>query len=307
MAKTDEDWKNFMNSINETGEDVETDDDESTEDETEQEVEEEETEDESKKSKKAAKGDKADESEEDTEEEESDEDDDAEDADKDKGKKSKSDTYKPRLSQFLNEDGSVSVERLEKSYIENSKEAVRLKSENEDVIGKYNTLVEAIKSKPEVAEALFGKEGAKNLTKGQPPEGQQRLDPYSAHIKAQMENQSKKDYNDFADAHPEIATDSDKAKKIGSFLKLFGQQYREENGGEIPSMKQGLEAAYRYYGWGATTEKEKEKAKKKEDVASAAKKKAATVHTSNKKTPVSKQKKSELEGFFAQKLGVKVK
>lgn len=297
MSKEDDDWKAFMDSVDDPDEPVETDPIEDSEDEDSEENDDENTEDKSKKSKKAAKGGKAEDDEE-SDEDDSEEEDDAEDADK--GKKPKTDTYKPRLKQFLNDDGSLDPERIEKSYIENSKETVRINGELQETKEKYDRLVEAIKAKPDAAKILLGEEGAKNLAKGGTSEGQQQLDPITAHVKAQLDNQSKREYKDFVDEHPESVTDPDKAQKIGRFLKIFGEEYREANNGELPSMKNGLEAAYRYYGWDLEISK-------KEEVANAGKKKAATKSTPNKKTPAPKQKKNELEGFFAKKLGVKVK
>lgn len=297
MAKEDDDWKTFMDSIEDADEEVETDDDLESEDETDDDATDDEDEDSKKKSKEAAKGGKKDDDE-DSEEEDPDEDDDAEDADKTK-KSKESDTYKPRLKQFLNDDGSLNAERIEKSYIESSKETVRINGVLEETKGRLDKLLDAIKAKPDVAKALFGEEGAKELAKGTEP-GEKPLDTYSAHIKAQLDNASKREYAEFIDAHPEAVSDPEKARKIGRFLKIFGQEFREENEGELPTMKEGLEAAYRYYGWELETTK-------KDEVAAAAKKAAATRTTPNKKTPASKQKKNELEGFFAKKLGVKVK
>jgi len=295
MAEEDDSWSKFLDSIDEPDEEVETEDELDSEDETDQDDTDEDDK-KSKKSKEAAKGGKA--GDEEDSDDDSEEDDDAEDADKDK-KSKKSDTYKPRLKQFLNEDGSLDAERIEKSYIENSKETVRINGVLEETKGRLDKLLGAIKTKPDIAKALFGEEGAKTLAKGDDPEGQQQLDPITAHVKAKLDNESKREYSDFVDAHPEAVSDPEKSRKIGRFLKIFGQEYREEHEGEFPSMKEGLEAAYRYYGWELeTTEKEK--------VASAAKKTAATRHTPNKKRPASKQKKSDQEQFFAQKLGVKL-
>lgn len=294
MANEDDSWNNFMSSIGEADEEVETPD--SEEDETDEDEPTEDTK-KSKKSKEAAEGGEADDEEE-SDEEDSEEEDEAEKAGKDK--KPKPDTYKPRLEQFLNKDGSVNVERIEKSYIENSKETVRINGLLEETTEKYNRVIEAIKANPEAAKLLLGEDGAKNLAKGGDAEGQKPLDPITAHIKAKMDNESKQEYSDFVEAHPESVSDPEKAQKIGRFLKIFGTEYRESHDGQFPSMKEGLEAAYRYYGW-------KLEIDKKEEVASAAKKLAATKHTANKKTPVTKKKKSDLEGYFSKKLGVKVK
>lgn len=298
MAKEDDDWNNFLNSIDDPDEEVET-----SEDEDENLADDDQGTDKKppKKSKEAPKGDE-DADADDSDDDDSDKDDDADDADagKDskKGKDADADTYKPRLKQFINDDGSVDIQKLETAHIESSKEGVRLNTVLEETNEKYNRLLDAIKAKPEAAKLLFGEEGAKDLAKGK-PEGQQ-LDPFSRHVKAQIDKQSKQDYTDFVDAHPEAVSDPEKARQIGVFLKRFGRDYPDDNDGELPTMKQGLEAAYRWYGWDLGTTKE-------EDIAVATKKTAATRSTPNKKTPVTKQKKNELEGFFAKKLGVKIK
>lgn len=288
MANEDDPWGKFQASISEPDEEVETDDEELEEDEAD--LDEDESKKDPKKSKKAAEGGEDDPDEEDSDEDESEDDDEADD---------EKSTYKPRLKQFFNKDGSLNAQRIEKSYIENSKETVRLNGEVEKISGQYTQLLEAIKSKPEIAKALFGEEAAKTLIKGKPG-NQPPADPILAHVKAQMDNASKRDYNAFVEKHPEAVSDPAKAKKIGTFLKIYGQEYRESHDGELPTMKEGLEAAYRYYGW-------ETKISKKEEVANAAKKTAATRRTPSTRKPATKAKKNELETFFAGKLGVKVR
>jgi hypothetical protein len=110
-----------------------------------------------------------------------------------------------------------------------------------------------------------------------------------------------KDYNEFVDEHPEATTDEDKAKKIGKFLKRFHRDYADDNDGELPTMKHALETAYRYYGWPLSDDKSQE------EVAHAAKKRASTRQTPQGSKPKKKKDKAtDLETFFAKKLGVKL-
>lgn len=301
MADTDKDWETFMAATKEDPEEVETDDeleDENLEDDDadNDDNQNDSDKDEAKDSDKSKKTDSKK-----TNEAEKDEDtDDDDDSDDDESTEKKTDTYKPRLKQFLNKDGSLSAERIEKSYIENSKETVRVSDELKQLKVNHDQLMAAIAAKPEIAEQLFGKEGAKKLqeTGGKPVNTKDR-DPFIVHLEAQANNLSRKHYQDFVDAHPEAAADPEKAQKIGTFLKTFGAVYREEHEGEIPTMQEGLEAAYRFYGWDLET-------KKKEDVAIAARDTAATRSTSQSKKPASKKKATDMEGFFAKKLGVKL-
>jgi len=296
MAKLDEDWKKFLDATQEEPEEVETDD---SEDEPDDPIEDEENE--------AIDDDES-------EEEDADEDDDSEEEDDSKkakkGKKEKSadDTYKPRLKQFLNDDGSLDAKKIEESYIQSGKQAVTLNKQVEELTESesklrtdYSALLEAIKAKPDIAKALFGADGAKKLVDSPAlTKKTEETNPLLKHLEAQMNNASNKAYEEFIKVHPEAVTDPEKARKIGSFMKIYGQTYREENNGEIASMKDALEAAYKYYGWD-------EKIKTKEDVAIAAKKAATTRSSGNAKKSATKKQAAMGEQFFAQKLGVKLK
>ncbi len=308
MAVSDEDWKNFLDSTELDPDEVETGDD--PEDEPNDPPEEDPKADPKKSTEEE------DEDPDDPEEDPADpkdpkndpEEDDPEEDPKDPKKDS---DYQPRLKQFLKDDGSVDLENLEKSYIESGKQAVKLDTDLKQIRSDYGELLGAIKAKPEVAEALFGKEGAKqilennNIPTGGSPSGGSGSDPVASHpllkhLEAQQANASKREYEEFVEAHPEAVTDPEKARKIGTFLKKHGEIYREENNGEIPSMKASLEEAYRYYGWDLEI-------KKKEDVATAAKRTAATRRTPSAKRAATKKESSMGEQFFANKLGVKLK
>jgi hypothetical protein len=284
MADIDESWKKFEDAVKEDAEEVETDEEDETEDLT-----------------KAPKDKTSESSEE--EEEEDDEDDSEDDSEEPAG-----DTYKPRLKQFLNEDGTLNAEKIEKSYIETGIQSVKLDEKvteltksSEQLRADYNALLNAIKSKPDIAKALFGEEGAKKLADStHVAEEPKETDPLLRHLKAKMNNASTREYNEFVEEHPEAATDPEKARKIGSFMKLYGQHYRDEHDGEIAPMKEALTAAYRFYGWD-------EEIKSKEDLAAAAKKAAATRSSGNARQPKSKNEVQMGAEFFARKLGVKLK
>lgn len=296
MAEEDDNWDNFLSSIGDAPAPVETDDDVA-----EDENDEDQDDDDDKDSKKPPKetGKPADSDDEDDSDDDDSEDEDAEDED-DKGKKKPKDSdYKPRLKQFINDDGSYDVAKSEKAYIASSKEAVRLDTENKEVTNKYAALVKAIKDNPEAAKLLMGEKAAKEFVEAK-AEDDQPVDPLLRHVKATLDKQSRKEYDEFTEKYPETVTDPERVQKIGKFLNRFGRDYAEDNDGELPTMKEALEAAYRYHGWPLEITEE-------ERVAAAAKKTAATRRTPNKKTPTVAKKKNELEGFFAAKLGVKVK
>lgn len=292
-GKKDEDWDKFIESTKLPPEEVETDD--------ELEDEPEEAEEDSKKQPDKS----GDEASKDPDPEEDSEEDDSKEEDEDEGKKKTpvDNAYQPRLKQFFNTDGSLNVEKLEKSYIDSGLQAVELNKKVEQAEANYNGLLDAIKAKPDVAKALFGDEGTKKLTEGQPTgktDGDAMQHSLLQHLEATMTNKSKAEYESFVEANPESVTDPEKVRKIGEFLKLHGAVYRKEHNGEIPGMKDSLEAAYRYHGW------DLEK-KDKEDVATAAKKIAATRTTPQGKRQTTKKEVSEGEQFFAKKLGIKLK
>lgn len=300
MAISDEDWRKFVDATEEDSEEVETDD--KSEDENDDDAKGDDKDD-TKKSKQD-EGDADDDSGEDDKKSDSEEDDD------DDKKKSQDDSYKPRLKQFLNDDGTLNAEKIEKSYVESGKQAVELNGKLEESNKNYSDLLGAIKANPKAAILLFGEEAAKKFINDDSIQtgsnandkgtGDLSQNPLIRHLSAQMTRTSKSEYNDFVKAHPESVTDPEKARQIGVFLKQHGAIYREENDGEIPSMKESLEAAYRYYGWDLEI-------KNKNDVANAAKNSAATRATPQGGHKASKKEVSQGEQFFAQKLGVKLK
>lgn len=298
MAVSDDEWKKFLDSTEEDPDEVETDDE--LEDETDDDTE-------GKDKKTPKKPDVDDEEELDDEEDDSDDDDSDEEEDDDK-----SDSYKPRLKQFIKKDGTYNLEAIEKSYVDNSKETLNVTERLTQSDENYKSLLGAIKANPEAAKLIFGEDGAKKLMSdgsiapqksgGGSADSNAAIEnhPLLQHLKAQIDNSSRKDYNDFVEAHPDAVTDPDKAKKIGDYLKIHGQVYRAEHNGEMPSMKESLEAAYRYNGWDLET-------KTKEEVAAAAKKTAGTRSTPQGKKKASKKAATQGAEFFAKKLGVKLK
>lgn len=290
MAVDEQDWSNFLDSTKESDEVVENDDTSEDEDQEEENGGAGGSSDDDKSTEQGKSGKSTkDDSDEDSGEDE-------EDEDSEKGKKSDDTPYKPKLKQFLNDDGNLDPEKIEKAYIESSKNGVELDGKLKATTEKYEKLVDAIKNNPEAAKLLLGEKGAKALADGKKSDDQQ-LDPVAQHIKAQLDRTSKEEYDAFIKDHPEAVTDPEKAKQIGEFLEMFGPHYRKTHNGEFPSMKEGLENAYRYYGWELEIDK-------KEDVANAAKNKAATRHTPNKKTPAPKKQQNQQEQYFAKKLGV---
>lgn len=303
MAVTDEEWKAFLDATEEDPEEVETDEELEDEDPVD-------PKDDPKKQDPAKSEEEEDDDPSDPKEDPK-KDDPKEDDDLDGKKKSPASDYQPRLKQFVKDDGVYDLEKAEKSYIESGKQAVQLDKDLKQMREDYGELLGAIKGKPEVAKQLFGEKGAKQLLENDriPTGGGQggglgsdasvSDHPLLKHLEAQQQNQSRKEYETFVEGHPEAVTDPEKARKIGIFLKQHGAIYRQENNGEIPSMKDSLEAAYRYYGWDLEIEK-------KEQVATAAKKAAATRTTSNTKKSATKKEVTKGEEFFAKKLGVKL-
>lgn len=291
----DQDWKAFLEATEEDDEDVETS---SLEDETLDD--EDESEDESSKKSATEKGKKGSDPKEDPDPEDEEEDDPEKSKKKDEPKKTDPETeaYKPRLKQFLNDKGELDSKKLEDAYIANSKEAVRINEELTKAKDQVKQLLSAIGKDPEVAKKLLGEEGAKQVAADVKGSDTPR-DPIMADYEAKMKKQANAEYDEFIEAHPESVSDPEKAEKIGKYLKFYGPWYQAQNDGEIPGMKESLEAAYRHYGWDLEIDK-------KEEVAVAAKKHAATRSTPQSKKPAKKGGLSKAEMHFASKLGVKL-
>lgn len=299
MAASDDDWKKFLQATEDDPDEVEIGD------EPEDEPEEEEAD-----AEELSDGALEDDEPEDEEEEEPEGDDSEKSkAKKPKGKKKAVGEYQPRLKQFLNDEGALDAKKIEDAYVESGKNAVELDKQLKTVNGNYSQLLDAIAAKPEAAKTLFGEAGAKEFLQSRSagdspaaPNAPKTTDPLLKHVEAQLNNRAKQEYDTFVEDHPEAATDPTKSKLIGEFMDLHGTVYRQQHGGEIPSMKDSLEAAYKYYGWDlGVSEKEK--------IANAAKKTAATRSTAHAggKRKATKSEASKAEQFFARKLGVTLK
>ena len=312
MADVDKDWDEFMATAAEDYADKDTEDEDLDDDVDDEDADEEDQEDKPKKSTKKAGGKDADAEEDDDDSDEEDDDseddedesDEEDDSDDDDSETSKS-NYKPRLKQFFNKDGKPDLKKLEDGYINSSKEAVRindeLKAERDARVESQNNftnLAKAIKDNdPKLAAKIFDGDTLKELDKKPAAAGDK--DPFTRDYEAKLRKQSKAEYDQFIEQNPEAVTDPTKAEKIGSYLKFYGEWFKKENDGEIPSMKEALEATYRHYGWDIQNEK-------KEKLHTAKKKTAATRSSgSGKKTP-KKSEVSKMESHFAKKLGVKL-
>lgn len=308
MADTDDDWKAFLEATELDDDDVETP---SGEDEN---LEDEELDEDDPTKKKSTESDKkgGDGGEDDDPEKGKDpkdpkKPDSTKDDDPEKGKdpkkpdpKADDETYKPRLTQFLNDNGELDVKKVEDAYIASSKEGVRLNDELSKVQDQLKQVLSAIAKDPEAAKKILGEEGAARVAKDGSTQPEAK-DPILADYEAKMVKKSHQEYDEFIEGHPEAVSDPEKARKIGEFLKFYGPWYQQTNGGEIAGMKDSLEAAYRQFGWDLEVDKT-------EKVASAAKDKAATRSTPQGKKP-SKTGANNLtkqEEFFAKKLGVKL-
>lgn len=329
MADVDKEWQEFMDTARADYADDDKppksnqddlDDDELEDDDLEGDEDDDEEEKPPKKSTKKPGSKEADDddSEDDDSDEDDDDDDDEEGEDEeedDKKSKTTSENYKPRLKQFFDKDGKPSIEKLEKGYIDSSKEAVKLKQERDaehdarvESDGNFTKLAAAIKKHdPKLAEKIFNGDDLKELEEKQKKEqAEKNRDPFARDYEAKMRKQAVKEMDDFIENNPEAATDPDRAQKINKFLARYNRDYKEDNDGEIPSMKEALEAAYRYYGWELNTGKPGSTMNKKERVANRAKKSAANRKSGGGKKVAKKSEVSKLEAHFAKKLGVKL-
>jgi len=310
MADVDNDWDEFMSAAAKDYGDKPDEDDEDLDDEDlddDEDADDEEQEDKPKKStKKAGKeADDADGDDDDSDDDDSDDDDEDESEEEDDKSKTSKSTYKPRLKQFFDDKGKPDLKKYEEGYINSSKEAVRLNGELKAALeahtesqNNFANLAQAIKKNdPELAKKLFDGDTLKELERK--PAADAPKDPFTRDYEAKLRKQSKAEYDQFIELNPEAVTDPSKAEKIGAYLKLYGEWYKEQNDGEIPSMKEALEATYRHFGWDVAKEK-------KEKVATAAKKTAANRSSGGGKKVAKKSEVSKMEAVFAKKLGVKL-
>lgn len=228
------------------------------------------------------------------------------------------DEYKPRLTQFFDKDGKLSVEKIEKGYIETSKEAVRLANELKDQKEGNREILAKIANDPELAKRFFTPTEIEQIEKagGVPdPKAAQDADPVRSHFEAQLLKTQREEYDSFVEANPS-AINPERAQTISDFIPVYRDMYRKENNGMLPSMKETLTAVYRLKGWELAEEveaknqvqEEARKAREEADALKAASRKdAAATQTPSrsKKAPAQPQFSKEAISI-ANKLGYTV-
>jgi hypothetical protein len=228
------------------------------------------------------------------------------------------DEYKPRLTQFFDKDGKLSTEKIEKGYIETSKEAVRLAQELKEQKEGNREILAKIANDPELAKRFFTPDEIQQIEKagGVPdPKAAQDADPIRSHFEAQLLKTQREEYDSFVEANPS-AIDPARAQTISEFIPLYRDMYRKDNNGMLPSMKDTLTAVYRLKGWElaedvASKNEVEERARKAQEEAEALKqasrKDAAATQTParSKKAPAQPQFSKEAIAM-ANKLGYTV-
>jgi hypothetical protein len=182
----------------------------------------------------------------DSDEEETDE----TDEDDEESDKEESEDFTKRFTQFKGDDPQEYLKNLEDGYAESSKEAVRLSRENRELKANLNKL---IATEPDLTKSDSGE--------GMPADPVAK-DPALAWAEARMKETNTREYNEFAEKHPEILTDPKLVEELDDELAVIGAAYFQRHGSPI-SLGVGLEKAWVTLG--------KDTSDKQEQVASAAK------------------------------------
>lgn len=199
---------------------------------------------------------------EDSDEDESDEDAEAEtEEDEDK--------FEKRFTQFKGESYEEYTPQLEKAYGESLAEMTRLKQANKDGQAKIDAVIAMASKDPEFAEKL-------NELMGDDAE-EVTVEPAILKARHDMESQMDKEYKEFVDEHPEMASDPQLAEEVLAVLSDFGKQAKKQK--KILGMKEALNKAWIYLGKDDSDEKVVVKAK---EVASKSKTSSSAKKTAKK-------------------------
>lgn len=140
-------------------------------------------------------------------------------------------SFKKKYTQIKGKTPEEYIPNLETAYKNSSAEAVRLKAQVGTLQTQIDNITALVANNPELAE---------KIKKGEAPQVQ--ADPALIHARQQMEDQNKKEYSAFVDAHPELESDPELQKQVFDEISDFAQVALKK--GRVLGMKEALTKAW---------------------------------------------------------------
>lgn len=158
--------------------------------------------------------------------------------------------FEKRFTQFKGETPDEYAKNLEDAYGHSTTEATRLAQQVKDLQLEKDRIMAQVANNPELAAQIMGQTA--------PANGQTQpvySDPALLFARQTMEEQMTKEFNQFAEEHPEIQTNQELSKQVVENLSAISEAYRLRTG-KIPTMKEGLAAAWIMAGKSLTDDEE---------------------------------------------------
>jgi hypothetical protein len=183
---------------------------------------------------------------------EEDDDDEDEDSDEDEDEDEDDEDFKKRFTQFKGDDTDEYLKNLEDGYAESSKEAVRLSRELKPLKVELERITALIATQPELAKAL--QDGQSQQQSAQTTET--TVNPALNWAETQMRQTWTKEFNTFAEKHPEIETDLQLAEQVDQQLAVLRDVIWQREKRQL-GMAEGLDLAWKILGKDTNDDKEK--------------------------------------------------
>jgi hypothetical protein len=192
--------------------------------------------------------------------------------------------FTKRFTQLKGETAEEYLKNLEDAYANSSTEGQRNAQRATEAERKFDQVAHLVATDPDFVEKLTTATG-----ENAPPVV---VDPAIAWAKQKMEEDYRKDYNSFAEQHPEIISDTDKYNAVVAELDIIAAAH-EARGSKL-SMAEGLRKAWISLGY--------DESDKKEDVVNKIKDEASATPTQGK----AKKSDDKVE-FTAEQIAVAAK
>lgn len=185
-------------------------------------------------------------------EEDSDSDEDNEETDEDED--SDEPEFKKRYTRIKGETPEEYIPNLETAYKNSSAEAVRLKQQNKEIQIQLDNIAALVANNPDLAEQI--KDGkVPNI----------KTDPALLKARQDMEDQNKKEYGDWVDAHPDLESDPELQKQVFDEIQDFAEVASKK--GRVLGMKEALTMAWTSLGLQVDSKEERVRMKAKDSAA----------------------------------------
>ena len=201
---------------------------------------------------------------------------------------SQSTNFEKRFTQIKGDTPEEYAKNLEEAYRNSSSEAQRLNTQYQETQQKLDSIMATAAKDPEFAKKL------NELTGDNAPTPDN--DSAVLYARDRMQQDMEREYNEFIEEYPQVATDEELKKDMVQLVNEFGRYAREKEG-RIMGMKEALEKAAVYKG--LTKERKENEVKEK------AKEEASRPRTKSKaKKPSSQPELTEEQKAIAKKMGV---